>query len=105
MGITLKPGTRLRSQVDGTEVIVVRPGSGDLEVACGGHPMIDVQARPAPGVTPVGEPGDGTQLGKRYVAAEDSGVELLVTKPGSWPLTVDGQPAVLKEAKPLPASD
>jgi hypothetical protein len=43
--MTLKPGTRLRSQVDPTEVIVVRPGSAEVEVACGGHPMIDVQAR------------------------------------------------------------
>ena len=59
----LKPGMRLRSQVDGTEVIVVR------------------------------SPADDTDL------------ELLVTKPGGWCLTVDGVPVTLKEAKPLPASD
>ena len=33
----LKPGTRLRSQVDGTEVIVVRSPADDLDVACGGQ--------------------------------------------------------------------
>jgi hypothetical protein len=103
--MTLRPGARLRSQVDTTEVIVVRPGSGDVEVACGGHPMIDVQAQPTPGITPVGDQGDGTKLGKRYTAGDDSGLELLVTKPGTWRLTVDGRPVALKEAKPLPASD
>jgi len=103
--MTLKPGARLRSQVDTTEVIVVRPGSGDVQVACGGHPMIDVQAQPTAGITPVGDQGGGTKLGKRYTASDDSGLELLVTKPGTWSLTADGQPVVLKEAKPLPASD
>jgi hypothetical protein len=101
----LKPGTRLRSQVDTTEVIVVRSGNGEPLVACGGHPMIDVQATPGTGIAPAGEPGEGTRLGKRYTAAEDAGLELLVTKPGNWSLTVDGVPVVLKEAKPLPASD
>jgi hypothetical protein len=101
----LKPGTRLRSQVDTTEIIVVRPGGGEPLVACGGHPMVDVQAAPDTGIVPAGEPGEGTKLGKRYTAAEDAGLELLVTKPGSWCLTVDGVPVVLKEAKPLPASD
>ena len=32
-------------------------------------------------------------------------IELLVTKPGTYGLTVDGEPLVLKEAKLLPASD
>jgi hypothetical protein len=32
-------------------------------------------------------------------------LELLVTKPGSCDLTVDGQPVLVQEAKPLPASD
>jgi hypothetical protein len=101
----LKPGTRLRSQVDTTEIIVVRSGDGESLIACGGHPMIDVQATPDAGIAPAGEPGEGTKLGKRYTAAEDAALELLVTKPGSWCLTVDGVPVVPKEAKPLPASD
>ena len=37
----LKPGTRLKSAVDTTEVVVVRPGSGDVDVRCGGVPMGD----------------------------------------------------------------
>jgi hypothetical protein len=103
--VKLKPGTRLRSQVDSTEIIVVRSGLAEAVVACGGHPMIDPQATPQAGIAPAGQPGDGTKLGKRYTAAGDAGLELLVTKPGGWCLTVDGVPVALKEAKPLPASD
>jgi hypothetical protein len=103
--VKLKPGTRLRSQVDSTEIIVVRAGPAEAVVACGGHPMIDPQATPGAGLAPAGRPGDGTKLGKRYTAAGEAGLELLVTKPGGWCLTVDGVPVTLKEAKPLPASD
>ena len=101
----LKPGTRLRSQVDATEVIVVRAPADDLGVACGGQPMIDVAAQPEPGLAPAGELTQGTQLGKRYTLAGDSAIELLVTKPGKYGLSIDGTPLALKEAKPLPASD
>jgi hypothetical protein len=103
--VKLKPGTRLRSQVDGTEAIVVRSPADDLGVACGGQPMIDVVAEPEPGLAPAGEPVEGTQLGKRYTLARDAAIELLVTKPGKYGLSIDGTPLVLKEAKPLPASD
>jgi hypothetical protein len=103
--VKLKPGTRLRSQVDGTEVIVVRAPADDLSVACGGQPMIDVAAEPEPGLAATGEPAEGTKLGKRYTLAGDAAIELLVTKPGQYGLSIDGAPLALKEAKPLPASD
>jgi hypothetical protein len=103
--VKLKPGMRLRSQVDGTEVIVVRSPADDLDVACGGQPMIDVAAEPEPGLAAAGEPAEGTQLGKRYTPAGDAAIELLVTKPGQCGLSIDGTPLALKEAKPLPASD
>jgi hypothetical protein len=101
----LKPGARLRSQVDATEVIVVRAPADDAEVTCGGHLMIDVHEEPRPGLSAVAGPGGGTQLGKRYTVNGDAALELLVTKPGAHDLGVDGTPLVLKEAKPLPASD
>jgi hypothetical protein len=103
--VKLKPGTRLRSQVDGTEVIVVRSPADDLELACGGQPMIDVAAEPEPGLAPAGDPAEGTQLGKRYTLGGDAAIELLVTKPGKYGLSIDGTPLAIKEAKPLPASD
>ena len=101
----LKPGTRLRSQVDSTEVIVVKSPADDLGVACGGQPMIDVAAEPEPGLAAAGGPAEGTKLGKRYTLSGDAALELLVTKPGKYGLSIDGTPLVLKEAKPLPASD
>jgi hypothetical protein len=103
--VKLKPGTRLRSQVDGTEVIVVRSSADDLELACGGQLMIDVAAEPEPGLAPAGDPAEGTRLGKRYTLGGDAAIELLVTKPGKYGLSIDGTPLVIKEAKPLPASD
>ena len=101
----LKPGTRLRSQVDDTEIIVVRWPTDDLGVACGGQPMIDVAAEPEPGLAAAGDHAEGTQLGKRYTLGGDAAVELLVTKPGKYGLSINEAPLVLKEAKPLPASD
>lgn len=101
----LKAGTRLRSQVDATEVIVVRSPADDVEVACGGQPMIDIAAVPEPGLAPADDPGDGAQLGKRYTVSGDAAIELLVTKPGKYGLSIDGTPLAIKEAKPLPASD
>jgi hypothetical protein len=102
--VSLKPGTRLRSQVDATEVVVVRPAARDVTISCGGHPMIDLQATPAEGLT--AESGsEGTKVGKRYTSPEDEKLEVLVTKPGASALSVDGTALVLKDAKPLPASD
>lgn len=100
----IKTGARLRSQVDATEVIVVRPLPGDVDLTCGGHPMIGAKEQPAGGLTATDTFPDGTKVGKRYTL-EDSGFELLVTKPGSGLLAVAGQTLALKEAKPLPSSD
>jgi hypothetical protein len=100
----LKNGARLRSQVDTTEVIVVRGRPGDADIACGGHPMLDLAGTPQAGLGLADGLDGGTQLGKRYT--DDAGeIELLVTKPGQGSLTLDGAPLELKTAKPLPASD
>ena len=100
----LKNGTRLRSQVDATEVIVVRGRAGDADLSCGGHPMVDLAATPQDGLAVAEGLDGGTQLGKRYT--DDAGeIEVLITKPGSGSLTLDGTPLQVKSAKPLPASD
>jgi hypothetical protein len=103
----MKPriGTTLASTVDATTVVVVRWTADDLDITCGGAPMVDAKG---PDAGTKGEPDasqqDGTQLGKRY-ADEDLGVELLVTKAGQGTLAVAGTPLPIKNAKPLPASD
>jgi hypothetical protein len=101
----LKAGTRLRSATCSTEVIVVRAGPGDVDLRCGGTPMVGFDAEPVAGAAaPAGDAGPGTVLGKRYV--DDGGsVEILCTKAGSGSLSVGDRPLALKEAKPLPSSD
>lgn len=100
----LKPGQRLASVVDTTEVIAVRAPDRDVDVSCGGAAMA------APGeVAPDRDRLDpawseGTLLGKRY-ADEELGIELLCTKAGEGSLSVDGAALPVKDAKPLPASD
>ena len=102
----LKPGTRLRSQVCTTEVIVVRPAAEDIDLRCGGQPMVEVGAQVAEGGTPAAGFDEPTLLGKRYTTDDPDGtLELLATKGGAGALSAGDVLLVLKEAKPLPSSD
>jgi hypothetical protein len=98
-----KVGTRLRSAVCATEVIVVKSPAGDVDLRAGGAPMGESGTEPAGGSV---DPGfaAGTQLGKRYVDASGE-LEVLCTKAGEGSLSLGTEALVLKEAKPLPASD
>ncbi|TGD76255.1 hypothetical protein E4634_01545 [Mangrovimicrobium sediminis] len=96
----MKPGTKLKSAVCDTEVMVIR--GSDASVECGGAPMVD--EKPA-------EPGalddafaEGTAMGKRYVD-EAGSVELLCVKAGKGSLAIDGVILKTKDAKSLPSSD
>jgi hypothetical protein len=99
-----KPGSRWKSVVCNSEVVVVRPPRISISLECGGHPVIAVgsEIQPAPALSP--DHSTGTHVGKRYYD-EESGIELLVSKAGTGSLSVDGRPLKLKEAKALPASD
>ncbi|SEG88580.1 hypothetical protein SAMN04489712_12236 [Thermomonospora echinospora] len=101
----LRPGRQVASTVDGTRMIVVRAPGDDIVLTCGGAEMVD-PAEAGTGEGGVADPGqqEGTVLGKRYTH-DGLGLELLCTKPGQGTVAVDGEPLVLKEAKPLPASD
>ena len=101
----LKAGARLRSATCSTEVIVVRAGEGDIDLRCGGEPMIGFEDERATGsATSAGASGGGSAIGKRYVDAHGS-LEILCTKAGSGSLSVGDAPLTIKEAKPLPSSD
>lgn len=95
----MKPGTRLKSAVCDTEVMVIRGGEGAVQ--CGGSPMTEDGAK-------AGEPApdhmNGTLIGKRYVDGGGT-FELLCVKPGKGSLAVDGTAMSTKDSKPLPASD
>jgi hypothetical protein len=94
-------GTRLRSSVCDTEVIAVRAPDVPVELSCGGYPMTAGSSRA--GSSRPGTDG-GTLLGKRYVD-EQTGLEVLCTKPGTGRLAADGRALTIKAPKALPASD
>ena len=97
----IKNGTRLARQVCDTQVIVVRSADSLDDLRCGGVPMVAIGAERSGQLNP--EFADGSVLGKRYV--DNSGAEVLVTKPGVGSLSIGDTKLALKEVKPLPASD
>ena len=99
----LKAGTRLKSAADETQVVVVRAPDVEVELTCGGHPLVPMDADVSAAAVEDGHDGP-TLLGKRY-ADEGVGIELLCTKGGAGALFANGAPLPLKEAKPLPSSD
>jgi hypothetical protein len=103
--VQLRTGARLRSQVDATEVIVVRAPSREVNLTCGGAPMIDVKATPEAGLTIDPALSGGSPVGKRFTLADDASLEVLVTKGGDGTLADGTEALVLKEAKQLPSSD
>jgi hypothetical protein len=105
MTAKLSPGSRLRSQVCCTEVVVVRGGTGEVDLTCGGAPMVRLGSESAMEVSPVPSLMTGTALGKRYIAPRDETFEVLVTRPGDGTLADKADPLLIKSAKPLPASD
>ena len=100
----LKSGSRWRSAVSDTEVIVVRAPSKALTLECGGHPMVPQGEDKPSGLTINPDFAEASAVGKRF-ADEDSGIEVLVTKAGEGSLAIDGVVLPMKGAKPLPSSD
>jgi hypothetical protein len=99
----IKNGTRLQSQVCDTQVIVVRSSDGLDDLRAGGIPMVPIDAEKSADATMDPAFSDGNVMGKRYV--DETGAEVLVTKPGAGTLSIGTTALTLKEAKPLPASD
>jgi len=99
----LKAGVRLRSAVSEAEVIVVRAGGDEVEITCGGVPMVEGDTASS-NQAPLADDDGSVVLGKRYIDEGDI-LEVLCTKPGAGTLAVGGRPLVLKSAKPLPSSD
>lgn len=95
-------GAQLHSGVCGTSVIVVRPGTGEGALCCGGQPMLD--SAPTGPTAPIDpEFAGGTLIAKRYV--HENGLEVVCTKAGDGTLSVDGEPLAVKDPTPLPSSD
>ena len=100
----LKPGSRWKSAVCDTEVVVVRATTGDISLECGGHPMVAHSAPKPAGLALDEDHAKGTAPGKRF-ADDVTGLEVLATKGGKGSLSIGGREIGAKEAKKLPASD
>ena len=103
MAIQLKAGVRLRSATDTCEVVVVKAPAEPVDLRCGGHAFLPIDAEGSAESIEAGF-DQGTQLGKRY-ADDELGLELLCSKAGAGSLSVGETVLEIKGAKPLPASD
>ena len=68
MAITLKPGTRLFSAVDATEMIAVKAPADAIELTLGGVPAVLSADARGDGAPQPGHDG-GVAMGKRYTDA------------------------------------
>lgn len=100
----LKPGSRWKSSVCDTEVVVVKAPGGETSLECGGHPMVPISAAKPEGVELAAAHSSGSAMGKRY-ADETAGLEVLCSKAGAGSLALNGEPIAVKDAKKLPSSD
>jgi hypothetical protein len=97
----MKTGSKLRSAVCDTEVIVVR-AKRDGVLSCGGAAMVAERSGDRGAIDPAF--AGGTLMGKRYGSA-DGAIEILCVKSGQGSLALDGTSLQIKDAKPLPSSD
>ena len=100
----LKPGTRLKSVTDSTEVIVVRAPGVEVDIRCGGLPFALIGSTTSRTADVQPGFGHGSLLGKRYVD-EDLGIELLCTKGGPSSISLGSEILAPATSKPLPSSD
>ena len=95
----LKPGSRLKSAVCDTEVMIIK-AADDGELACGGVPMDEDPEKTAP----TSDSMHGCLIGKRYVN-ETQTIEVLCVKSGEGTLYYNGDELMTKDTKKLPSSD
>jgi hypothetical protein len=100
----LKLGSRHKSAVCDTQIMVIRATTEPVDLRCGGAPMIDVNAAPADRTALNTNFAAGTLVGKRYIDGTDR-IELLCTKGGQGSLSLAAEPLEVKQAKALPSSD
>lgn len=99
-----KAGLRLSSAVCDTEVIVIKAPKEDVDLRCGGEPMVGLADASGRRGAPAAPHDNGTLIGKRYALA-DPALEVLCTKPGTGSLSIGDDALPAKEASPLPSSD
>lgn len=101
---TLKTGARFKSAVCAGEIMVVSAPGDDVELTCGGHPMVEPGSEVADGASVRPDHAVGIAMGKRYIN-EDETLEVLCVKAGDGALAVNGQLLLQKDTKQLPKTD
>ena len=100
--VSLTPGTRLKSTVCTTEIMVITAPAEGIGIMCGGEPMNpDGEGN---GGSVHQEHAAGSILGKRYTNEEGS-LEVLCVKGGEGTLWAGGTAMKMKNAKKLPKTD
>ncbi len=99
----LKTGARLKSTVCDGEIMVVTTAGGDVNLTCGGAPMVEATAA-ADRVDINPDHAVGIVIGKRYINAEET-LEVLCVKAGDGSLAIDGDLLLQKDTKKLPKTD
>jgi hypothetical protein len=102
--MNIATGSRWKSAVCATEVVVVKAPTAAGELACGGTPMLAMAAQKAEGGAPAAGKDAGTKLGKRYGDA-GSALEVLCTKGGAGSLSFADRIMEELATKRLPSSD
>lgn len=102
--VALKAGTRLKSAVCSSELMLIVSPDHVVDLTCGGIAVIELGSDAPADATIDPDRKQGTQMGKRYTN-EAGDIEILCTKPGEGGLAVDGVALQVKGAKPLPSSD
>jgi hypothetical protein len=100
----LKLGAKYKSAVCDTQIMAIRTVPDQLDLRCGGVPMIEGAATAPEGVAIDNAFSDGTLIGKRYIDGADR-IELLCTKGGKGSLSLGQTRLEVKQAKALPSSD
>lgn len=103
-GVAVKAGARLKSAVSETQIMVLRAPAPELDLRCGGHPMLPVAGEAAPAAAMDPDFAGECLTGKRYVDDGET-MEFLCTKGGAGALSVGATKLQIKQAKQLPSSD
>ena len=101
--VAIKAGTRLRSAVGETEIIIIRSVAREIDLRCGGTAMVVAGSD-----EPTGSAAEGlaeqTNAGTRY-SDDGTGIEVLVTRGGVGTLSVGADALARKAPNRLPSSD
>lgn len=102
--VKVSSGTRLRSAVCDTEIIVIRTRQSEADLRCGGRPMLPLGEAPAERAEPKPGYDAPTLLGKRYANVAET-IEVLCTVAGASSLSLGEERLTIMEPRQLPASD